>query len=267
VEAGLKLERIGADQIREWEPAVNGSVRRGIWWPFTAQIDNRKFIEAYRRIVEGQGGRIRTGTPVSRFLIQGDRVVGAATPSGPVKADWVVNCAGSWAGFDDSFPLAIPVVPVKGQMIQFRTEVPLFSRIVKSPRAYLVQRASQQLIAGTTVERAGYDKAVTEEGQRSIRQGVGEITSCLDSGPEEAVWAGLRPGTPDRLPVLGPTPFKRLLLATGHYRNGILLAPLTGRLIADWIMKGVCSMDLTPFHVSRFLARQEKEGGEGREPS
>ncbi len=251
--AGLRLERLTAGQIKEMEPAIDGPVRSGVWWPQTAQIDNTRLVEAIAEVVQAQGGTIHTDAPVSRFLLEGNRVTGVETAHGEVRADWVVNSSGSWAGFDESLSLTIPAVPVKGQILQYRTDGPVVERIIKSPRAYLVQRSDRELIVGTTVEHAGYDKRVTDEGRRQIQAGAREISSRLDTLTLENSWAGLRPGTPDRLPILGPTPLDRLLVAAGHYRNGILLAPLTGRLIADWITRGDCSVDLSPFGLARFL--------------
>lgn len=256
--AGLTLERLRPSEVRRLEPAVDGPVRCGVFWPQTAQIDNTQLVKAYARVVEAQGGVIRTGTPVKRFLVEGDEVVGVETSQGKSKADWVVDCAGSWAGFDEALSFSIPTQPVKGQMLQFRTTTAMVHRVVKSPRAYLVQRTPERLIAGTTVERVGFDKAVTETGRRSIFEGACEMASGVRNLSLETAWAGLRPGTPDRLPILGPTPLKRLLLATGHYRNGILLAPLTGRLLGSFITTGKSPIDLSPFHVSRFGAGQLK---------
>ncbi|MBI3333336.1 MAG: glycine oxidase ThiO [Candidatus Omnitrophica bacterium] len=255
--AGLRLERVAGSQVKSLEPAIDGPVRSAIWWPQTAQLDNTRLVEAYTRAVALQGAALRTGVPVSRFLVEGNRVVGVETPQGRIDADWVVNCAGPWAGFDRSLPFSIPTLPVKGQILQFRTDSPLVERVVKSPRAYLVQRSPQQLIVGTTVEDVGYDKEITGPGRRSILEGVGEMTSRLIGMRPETAWAGLRPGTPDRRPILGPSPLERLLLAAGHFRNGILLAPLTGRLIADWITTGGCPWDLSPFSVKRFSESKE----------
>ena len=261
--AGLQLDRVSGSEVKKLEPAVDGPVRWGIWWPQTSQIDNTRLVEAYRQAVERQGGKVQTGTPVTRFLTEADRVTGVETSKGKVFGDWVVNCAGSWSGFDASFSLPVPTVPVKGQMLQFRTERPWFQRIVRSTRVYFVQRSAKEIVVGTTVEQVGFDKEVTEEGRRSIQAGAKEMVSRIASVVPEKSWAGLRPGTPDELPILGPTPFKNFLLATGHYRNGILLAPLTGRLIADWITRGGCSTDLSAFSVARFLAdRHPRESGD-----
>lgn len=254
-QAGLQVEKLSAGEVKKLEPNVDGPLRWGVWWPQTTQVDCVRLVRAYAELVKGLGVTVKTQTPAGRFLTEKDRVIGVETPSGTLKADWVIDCAGSWAGFDRSFALPIPTVPVKGQLLQLRTASPLFQRVVRSSRAYLVQRSPEQLIAGTTVEWGCSDKTVTEEGKSSILRGAREISSRLKEVSVETAWAGLRPGTPDQLPILGPTPLNGLLLATGHFRNGVLLAPLTGRLIAEWVTQGRSSIDLAPFQVSRFLAK------------
>ncbi len=250
--AGLRLERVSAAQVKALEPAIDGPVRWGVRWPQMAQIDNTALVEAYCRAVGKQGGIIRTNKEVSRFITKGDRVVGVETASESVTADFVVNCAGSWARFDAGLPFAVPIVPVKGQLLQFRTSSPLVRHVVVSGGAYLVQRSPLHLIAGATVERAGYDKTVTDSGRRSVLEGAKRISSAFGSLNLETAWAGLRPGTPDDMPILGETPLKGLLVAAGHYRNGVLLAPLTGRIMGDLILKGKSSIDISPFSIRRF---------------
>ena len=250
--AGIRVERLSASQVKSLEPNVDGAVRWGFFWPQTAQINNRGMVEAYRKAVRKQGATIHRHQSVRRFLLDKETAVGVETDQGEIRADWIVNAAGSWAGFDATLPFQIPVIPVKGQILQFRSKGPVVRRVVKSPRAYLVQRTPEQLIVGTTVERVGFDKSVTSEGKESIREGIREISSAIDSCSFETAWAGLRPGTPDGLPILGASPVKNLLCATGHYRNGILLAPLTGRIIAEQIVHGRSSIDLSPFGVERF---------------
>ena len=251
-EAGLNAHRIGASSAREMEPAIDGPVRSALWFPQAAQVDNTLLGRAYWETVRRQGGILHAGVAARRFLIRGDRVIGLETSEGKVEADWVVNCAGSWAGFDDAVGFPIPVIPAKGQLLQYETPAPVFNRMVHSSRAYFVQRSPGWLIAGTTVEYVGWDTAVTEEARRSIERGAAEISSRIRGLSMETSWAGLRPDTPDHLPILGPTPLKNLLMAAGHFRSGILLAPLTGRIIADWITTGSSPVDLTPFSVTRF---------------
>lgn len=252
---GFRMERLTADQVRFMEPAVDGPIRSGVWWPQTAQVDNRQMVAAYLRVIQQHGVALHTQTAVNRFLLEKDSVYGVETSRGRFRADWVVNCGGSWANLDAGLPIAIPVTPVKGQMLEFHTKTPLVQRVIHSRRAYLVQRSPERLLVGTTIEQVGYNKIVTEAGCRSILQAAREITSGLDSLVVHDRWAGLRPATPDGLPILGPTPWKRLLCATGHFRNGILLAPLTGKLMADWILTGSCGLDLSPFRLTRFQRR------------
>lgn len=255
---GLEVEEVPERRLRKEEPAVDGPVRRAVFYPQAIQVDVRRFAEGYAALVRAQGGRIRTGVEVRRVLVEGRRAAGVETSAGTVRADCVVNCAGSWAGFDGALPFAVPVLPARGQIVQLATNGPLVKRVLHSPRGYLVQRSDTELIAGSTVERVGFDKRVTEEGLRSIRDGVAEFSSGTRALPVSARWAGLRPDTPDHLPVLGRSPVEGLLLAAGHFRNGVILAPLTGRLIADLVLRGESPVDLSAFSVTRFV----KTGGQ-----
>lgn len=252
--AGIAVERWSAQEIRRQEPAVDGSVLGGLFWPENGQIDPVLMAQAYERLIRRQGGEIRTGVPVLSVRIRGDQAVGVETAAGVVDADVVINCAGSWAGFDGRLPFKIPCIPVRGQILQFQVPLPLVNRVVHSRRAYLVQRSGGRLVAGTTVERVGYDRQVTEEGRRSIQAGAAQICSEVSRLPLRAEWAGLRPDAPDHLPILGPTPIRGLFAATGHYRNGILLAPITGRLMADCVTGRKPELPLEPFRLERFLA-------------
>lgn len=254
-EAGLAVERLSAEEIRRLEPAVDGPVRWGLSWPRAAQVDPNRLVEVYRQAVLKQGGRIRTSVSATRLRLRGSRVEGLETSAGPLSAEAVINCAGPWAGFDADAPVLVPSVPVRGQIVQLRTGKGMLQRVVESPRAYLVQRSAEVLIAGTTVEHVGFDKGVTEEGVRSIRAGVREFCSRTEALASDRCWAGLRPDTPDHLPILGATPIEGLFLAAGHFRSGVLLAPLTGRLAADWILGRRSAVDLKPFQISRFMAK------------
>lgn len=256
--AGIACQRLTALEVRKLEPRVSQAARSGLFYPEVFQVDTGRLVEAYLQVVQAQGARIRVNSPAKRFLLKEDQVVGVETAEGPLFADRVVNCAGPWAGFDAGLAFTIPAVPVRGQMIQFQTSPSFISHVCASPRAYLVQRAAGVLIAGTTVEYAGFDKRVTEEGLAAIRSGAQELAPGVGRLPVQKSWAGLRPGTPDGRPVLGPAPLKNLLLAYGHHRNGILLAPLTGRVAADWVTQAQDHPELAPFGVSRFLAKPDR---------
>ena len=251
--AGLTLQPVEASEIRKMEPAVNDQVRGGIYWAQSAQLDPRKFVAAYEQAARAAGVEIRFGAEVKRVLVNGRRAVGVETSSGRMESDWVIQCGGPWVSKEIGLPFSVPVLPARGQMLQFATRGPLFNRVVKSSRAYVVQRNEETLIAGTTLEYVGFDSQVTEEGGRAILEGVREISASAGSLKAQSSWAGLRPDTPDHLPILGPTPLEGFLVAAGHFRNGILLAPLTGRLMADCILGVRSSTDLAPFRLSRFM--------------
>jgi glycine oxidase len=258
-QAGLAPERLHPPAARRMEPSLDGPLQAAVYWPQTAVLDPRQFVRAYARAVEAQGASVRLKTAALRVVVRGGRAAGVETAAGPIESDWVVHCAGPWAGEEIGLPFALPGIPARGQILQFSTRAPLLRRVVKSPRAYLVQRTDGCLIAGTTLEYAGFEKRTTEEGIRQIREGVKEISGGAGRLPVESAWAGLRPDTPDHLPVLGPTPLKGFLAACGHFRNGILLAPLTGRLIADSILGVRPSLGLGPFGISRFV-EEDRQG-------
>ncbi len=249
---GLRVERLDSSRLTSVEPAVDGPVRLCLWWPQAAHIDNRKLVEAYLQLIQKQGAAVHLNSSVRKFVIERGKVIGVETAQGITTADWIVDAMGSWE--NSLLPFSVPVTPVKGQILQLRTNQELVHAVVKSPRGYLVQRDQEKLIAGTTLERAGFDTQVTEEARTGILANAQQICSQVASLLVEATWAGLRPGTPDGLPILGTTPLGQLILATGHYRNGILLAPLTGRLMTELILRGKCSIDLEPFQISRFLS-------------
>lgn len=255
-EAGIRVQRVEPDEIRRIEPAVDGAVRRGVWCEQGCQVDPPRLTEAYRVASEKQGARILLQTEVRRFVTERNRVLGVEAATGErFYADWTVNCSGCWAGLDPGLPVPIPGRASRGQMLQFQTAKPLVQRMVKSPRAYLVQRSPERLIAGSTVEYVGFDKRVTEPGCSAIRDGAQALSSRVQGLPLETAWAGLRPDTPDHLPIVGPTPLDQFLVAAGHFRNGILLAPWTGRMIADWICGSRHPRSLAPFSLFRFLVK------------
>ena len=262
--AGIVVEKWTAAQVLKREPAVDGPVKGALFWPGNAQIDPAQMLKAYRLLLERQGGVVRVQAPVRRLRMKGNQVTGVEVGSEAVDADWVVNCAGSWASWDEAIPFPIPMIPVRGQMLRFSVDSSWFRRVIHSSGAYLVQRAGGNLIAGTTLEHVGFDRRVTPQGQQAIHRGVSWICSRLASMEPEASWAGLRPDTEDHLPLLGRTPVQGLLLAAGHYRNGILLAPITARIIADLVMGCQPPVDPAPFEVSRFLSKEGKENDSSR---
>jgi glycine oxidase len=152
-----------------------------------------------------------------------------------------------------------PVFPTKGQMAALRCEVQI-ERVLWSERIYLVPRTDGRLIAGATAEHAGFDHRVTAGSMKKILSGAMELVPALEAAQVEETWAGLRPDTPDHLPILGPADREGLLIATGHFRSGVLLAPITARWIREWITMQKVSLDWERFSPMRFVEARERLG-------
>uniref|UniRef100_UPI00248E90B9 NAD(P)/FAD-dependent oxidoreductase n=1 Tax=Thalassobaculum salexigens TaxID=455360 RepID=UPI00248E90B9 len=148
---GLQADCLDERQVKQIEPAIDGPVRLGVWWPCVSRVNTVSLIQAYQALLERGGAVLHTGLPVRRFLLKENRLMGVETDEGRVRADGVVNCAGPWAPFDKGLPFEIQTFPVKGQIVQLATDKPLVRSIVKFGKTYLVQRDSRTLLVGTTV--------------------------------------------------------------------------------------------------------------------
>lgn len=253
-EAGLPVSRLGGEEARGLEPALSPAVRWALRFPEDHQVDNRRLARALWQAAASAGADFRTGREAVRLLTDGIRATGVELAGGErIEAGRVVLAAGSWAGRLRGLPRPLPVRPVHGQLLAVRTSPPLLEHVVDSPRCYLVPRLDGRLIAGATVEETGFRTAVTPAGLLHLLSSALEIVPSLSGAPVVETWSGLRPGTPDDLPILGPDPeMEGLIYAAGHYRNGILLAPLTGRLVADLALGRSPAADLSPFRPDRF---------------
>ena len=184
-------------------------------------------------------------------------MIGAASASEKFFARTTILAAGAWTRFIKLRETVVPVevTPVRGQMICFNPRERLFRKVIYTPRGYVVPRADGRVLAGATVENKGFDKMVTAEGIEKLHRNAIEISPAFSGLELSDSWAGLRPASPDGLPIIGELPNTQgLIVATGHYRNGILLAPITAELIADYVVKGVRSEFLNIFGPQRFCA-------------
>lgn len=244
----LRVELLSGDQARAEEPVLSPRVLGAAWFPDEHQIDPVAFvpalIEACRRrdvrFVEAQ---------VTEVVEHGGKAIGVRHAAGLEEADQVVLAAGAWSSHVGARVPTL-VEPIRGQMIELRGAA-LPTRILGGPRCYVIPRADGRAIAGTTEERAGFDKSVTVQGLQEILSAVSELCPGLAQATVSATWAGLRPFSKGELPVIGPGPLPQLVLATGHYRNGILLAPLTARLVSQVILGQRPSVELKPFRYDR----------------
>jgi glycine oxidase len=252
--AGLPLERLTAREAREAEPALAPGVRAALRFPGDHQVDNRALGATLWSAAARAGAEFRLGAHAVRLLRDGDRATGVECAGGErIAAGSVVLAGGAWAGRMQGLPRPVPVEPVHGQLLALEAVPPLFRHVVDTPRCYLVPRASGRLIVGATVERTGDRKAVTPWGLRRLIDGAVEAAPALEHAPLAETWSGLRPGTPDGFPILGRDPdVPNLVYATGHFRNGILLAPLTGERVGTLLSRGEWCADLEAFGIGRF---------------
>ncbi len=253
-QAGLTVERLSARETRSLEPFVSPDVRESLFFPDDCQVENRELLHALEKYAELNGIEIRENTEIENLLIENGKVTGAESGTEKFFAGKVILAAGAWTSLIKAENLLLPQVkPVRGQMIEFHTAKRLFQKVIYSPRGYLVPRAGGRVLAGATVEDVGFDKNVTDAGIEFLRENTLEIAPSLVNLEIAEKWAGLRPFAADGLPILGSFPqMENLILATAHYRNGILLAPLTARILAENIVENKASDYLEIFSPRRF---------------
>jgi glycine oxidase len=232
---GMVVERLTACEARRLERAINPELRWAVLFPDDSRVDNEALTRAYGLAAARAGAAVREGVNVLRAAIVGGRVAGVETDQGKIGADVVVNAAGAWAA--TLVPEhAVPVKPIRGQMLALQALPPLFRHAVYCGRGYAVARRNGRLLLGSTREDVGFDERVTGAGVAAILDAACELSPAIPGLTFREAWAGLRPGSIDGLPIVGPMPgIQGYLVATGHYRSGILLAPLTAHLIAACI--------------------------------
>ena len=214
-------------------------------------VDPRDLVAAVVAAARHRGVDFSFGDHVVAVEVENGRTTGIRTNKTSFASCIVVNCAGAWAG--QIGPHALPTRPVKGQMLcVVMPEKGLLRRVIRTPDVYLIARSDRRLLIGATVEEAGFDKQVVPETLQKLRQAAIELVPRLADARILEAWAGLRPGTPDALPILGATATPGYFVATGHFRDGILLAPVTAQVMAAVITGKQPSLDLSPFSPARF---------------
>lgn len=255
---GLKAELLRAEEARELEPALSEEVEAAILRPEECAVDNRALTVAVLEAGRKTGVKIFAGSAVKGIWREGSRCLGIQLENEKIAANWTVIAAGCFSAQIDGVTPYAPVHPAKGQILALRPEKLRIERVLWSDKIYLVPRNDGRVIAGATVENAGFEKRVTAAGIAKNLAGAIELAPDLASATIEEIWAGLRPNTPDHLPILGPTDVDGLVMATGHFRSGIVLTPITARLIREWIVDQRVNMNWERFSPLRFA--EEKRG-------
>lgn len=259
---GLDSEPLTSREVRRLEPMLSPSVRGGLHVPGDHQVDNRALTAAVLITAE-RSGVVVVRKRVAEVLVEGRRATGVRLDDGTaMRAGQVLLAAGYRSGTipglpDDVLP---PVRPVKGQILRLRCDPrhPLLRRTVRGVVAgssvYLVTRANGEIVVGATSEEQGEDTRVTAGGVYQLLRDAHELVPGLTETELVESWAGLRPGSPDNRCMLGPTALPGLVLATGHHRNGILLAPITADLVSEILATGEVPVAAQAFAVARFPA-------------
>lgn len=257
---GVELEWLDGPAVRRLEPHLAPGVVAAVLSRHDHQVDNRRVAPALVAAVTAAGGRIHAKTAIDEVAISHGRVVGVVVGGTVVAADVVVLAAGAWSREITGIPptLRPPVRPVKGQMIALRMDpaAPLVRHVVWAPRAYLVPRRDGRLLVGATVEERGFDPALTAGAMLALLEGAWRTFPGIEELPVDETWCGFRPGSRDDAPILGPCEIGGLVFATGHHRNGILLAPATADVISRLVLTGEMDPAARPFGLDRFTKPQ-----------
>jgi glycine oxidase len=261
---GLPLEWLSAAATRAKEPHLAGKIAGAVFSPQDHQVDNRKVTAALRIAAAAAGVGIHEHRPVKEISYQGGRANGVILEDRTyIAADIVVLAAGAWSRGIAGLPpdRRPPVRPVKGQMLSLRMDpaAPLLNHVLWAPGAYLVPRRDGRLIVGATVEEKGFDDTITAGGMLTLLEAAWRAIPAIEELPIDEIWAGHRPGSRDDAPILGRAPLQHLFYATGHHRNGILLAPITADAMAKLILDDVIDPAIRPFGLERFLPAQAAE--------
>jgi glycine oxidase len=249
---GLRVEILNGKQVHELEPELSPHIAMGGLYPDDHQVDNRMLLRALAIAVERAGVEIQMGS-IRSVVIEKERAVGVDVDGTVLRGEAVVIAAGAWSALINGLDMDPQTVrPVKGQMLQLQIGVPVLKHITGSDDGYIVPRSDGRVILGGTVEFVGFDRRVTAEGVNKLLGAALRLCPALGGAQITDIWCGFRPYSEGYLPLLGPGPFEGLFMATGHFRNGILLAPVTAELVAHSVLGKPTELDIKPFLFSRL---------------
>ncbi|MGB5676684.1 MAG: glycine oxidase ThiO [Gammaproteobacteria bacterium] len=237
-----------ARQIQEIEPQVSTAIDSGLWLPDIMQIRNPKLVKALKGSFDTRAIKYLEHTPVLELIIEAGAIRGIYTGHESHYADKVIIASGAWSAGFIKDEKNVEIEPVKGQMIMFKGEPGLIRRMVLSSGHYIIPRKDGCVLAGSTLERTGFDKTTTNEATVELRRAAVEIIPALADMEIERQWAGLRPGTKQGIPYICSHPeIDGLYINAGHYRNGVVLGAASARLMADMVLERETSLDPAPY--------------------
>jgi glycine oxidase len=254
---GVAVSWLDRTATLDLEPSLNPDARAALYYPNDHQVLPLAFAQALARAAVDLGAMVREGAGVDRLLTEGDQVVGVSIGGEDVRAGEVVIANGAWAStWSDALHTPIPIRPVRGQMVALRTIGTALRHVVSSFDGYVLTKADGTTYVGTTVEEAGFDARPTVAGIASLLALAPRLVPRLADATFTSAWAGLRPGSVDGRPLIGRVPgWQGVTMAAGHFRGGILLAPITGELVADLLANRRPRLPVDDFDPGRFLVR------------
>ncbi|MEO7329902.1 MAG: glycine oxidase ThiO [Minicystis sp.] len=252
--AGLRVERLDAAQARAVEPALSPAVIGGVRFPDDPRVDPPALLAALRLALVAVGVVLRAGAKVRRVLLRAGKARGVELEDGSaIEGEAVVIAAGSWSTLVGETTLDEDAVrPARGQMLELHLDAPLLRGVVEGPDCYLSPRDDGRMLLGSTVELVGFRVGATAGAASKLLQAAIALVPAIEAATLRRAWAGLRPHTRDELPMIGTVGIAGLLIATGHFRNGVLLAPITGEIVAALLTGAEPPVDLAPFAPGRF---------------
>jgi glycine oxidase len=251
---GIAYERLAPGDYARVEPALNPELRSVYYLPGRAQVRNPRLLRALTAAASRRGACLKPWHSVEGYVIHDGRRVGAIrTSAGTMACGLVIMAAGAWSGpLLESIGVRVPTPPLKGQIVLLKGDRPLIGRIVEHGKNYLVPRDDGRVLVGATEQDAGFDTRSTFEATRSLLDEATKLCPILRQAEVEATWAGLRPGSVDSKPYIGRAAgFENLIIATGHKRAGLQLAPATAELVTDLVLDRPPRLDLKPFRPDR----------------
>lgn len=249
---GVPMEELSGAELREREPQL-AAFPGAFYLPQDQQVNNRLLMRALVESCRRRGVEFMLGKPVVEVERNGHRASGVLLENDQIRAGQVVNAAGAWAGGIGvpGLPPA-PIRPVKGHMLALASDSVRLRHVARSRHVYVVPRAGGQYVIGSTMEEVGFDKTPRAGPLTGLLSATQQICPQLEESALTEVWAGLRPASPDGLPLLGPTALEGYFAALGHFRNGILLAPITAEILSGWLLRGKSPVPADAFLPDRF---------------
>lgn len=245
------LEYVGKDKLHGIEPGLAEDVDGAIWLPEVGQVRNPRLAQSLKNSLLNQSVTLFENAPVKHLLVEEKRITGVEVSTGKILAEKVIIAGGAWsAQLLAETGVQLPVKPIRGQMILFKTEPGTVSRIVLSQDRYVIPRRDGRVLVGSTLEDVGFEKLTTEQARNELHAEALRLIPVLQEYPVEHHWAGLRPGSPQGVPFIGEHPhITGLFVNTGHYRNGVVLAPASCRLLRNLVLGEASIVDAEPYTI------------------